>query len=277
MENYSNTFQHQVAETIQEIDKSNSSLEHKYKTICIALAQHIAEMNDWLKTYTFSSDEEEIHFFKYVRPQIVAQLFHYKTLLKWESKIFIDTELEKQFYLNKQSKLEHKLNNLTYIDNYYKMKSTYNDSMYFVRHNNLIAVGIYTKEYINYDARLCTPKCLAVSKLLSYKMLNEKIKSKFQYGNKGSIKEFKKLKWNCSKQNIYELIFALHHANAVGENGRATLSRIIEAFEIIFDLELKGQAYTRWGHQKNQKKDNVGFLRKITSILENTIETSKNK
>ena len=275
MRNYSNIFQHQVAQTIQEIEQKNLDQETQLKTICLALEQHIVEMNDWLTGYTFSNEEEEIYFFKYIRPDMIANLFYYKTRLLWESKTPIKIGDQKQFYLKKHTKIESKLKRLTYINQYYKMNSSFNDSMYFVRHHNLSAMALYTREYINYDSRLCTPQCLAVSKLLSYKMLITYLKSKFKTGNKEALDTFPKLTWSSSKQNMYEIIYALHCSEAIGE-GKTSLSKIAQAFERIFDVALQEHVYKRWVNQKRRKKESTSFLRKLTVALENKIESSKN-
>lgn len=276
MKNYSNTFQHQIEKTIEQIEEKNLEPEFRLKEIYAVLEKHIFEMNDWLKTYTFSDEKEEIYFFKYIRPQIVAKLFFYKTQLAWESKMPIQDLDKKQFYIQKHNEIEQELNGLHYIDQYYTTNSSFNDTNYFMRHHNLSVLSIYTEEYINYDSRLCTPQCIAVAKLLNYKMLIAYLKSKFECKCECETKPphiaFKKLKWNYNKQDIFELIFSLHYSNAVGDE-KTPLIKIIEAFEMIFDKELKADTYKRLSNQKKRKKESTPFLNKISSIL--TIETQK--
>ncbi|WP_394333275.1 RteC domain-containing protein [Myroides guanonis] len=67
-------------------------------------------------------------------------------------------------------------------------------------------------------------------------------------------------------------MFSLHYSNAVGDE-KTPLIKIIEAFEMIFDKELKADTYKRLSNQKKRKKESTPFLNKISSIL--TMETQK--
>lgn len=276
MVNYSNSFKHQIDKSIKAINSQNLEQETKLRAINIALEKHIVDMNNWLKDYTFSSQAEEIYFFKHLRPQIISKLFYYKTLLRWEATVLPDPELKKEFYLEKYSKIEQKLERLGYIDEYCNMNNSYNDTTYFIRHHNLSAVAIYTSEYVNYDSRLCTSQSIAVSKILYYRMLINYLTSKLQCENNHSQNNSQKLKWNYNTQNLYELIFALYHAKAFGDE-KTPLSKITEVFEDITGVDLVGNLYKRWGSHKNLKKDNVSFMKTLASALENAIEEAKSK
>lgn len=276
MKNYSNTFQYKIEQNIKAIEQENLEPECRIKALYIAIETGVLEMNNWLKTYKFCDEREEIYFFKHIRPQIVSKLLFYKTLLRWESKIPIQDLDKKQFYIQKHSKIEQQLNGLHYIDQYLSTNNSFNDTNYFTRQYNLSALSIYTEEYFNYDSRLCTPQCIAVTKLLNYKMLIAYLKSEFESNTKASSNSFQRLKWNFSKQDLFELIFALHYSKAIGE-GDTSLAKTIHPFEIIFDIKLKAEVYKRWLNQKKRKKELTPFLQNITTILQNTIKIAKDK
>ena len=60
---------------------SNSNEVEKAKKIIIFIEDILKQITDWLKNHVFESIQEEIKFFKEIKPNIVAKLIFYKEIL----------------------------------------------------------------------------------------------------------------------------------------------------------------------------------------------------
>lgn len=62
------------------------------------IEKRIKELHKWLKNHIFENIEEEIYFFKEVKPKLASKLIYYKTILKIESNAPATKKLKKKFY-----------------------------------------------------------------------------------------------------------------------------------------------------------------------------------
>ena len=133
----------------------------------------IIEVNELFSEYQFPTQEDEIHFFKIVRPQFLSLLFFYNCVYKFESSKPFNCKREIKKYL-----LEHRIiiNSFSTENKefykYHKSGNTCFDQIYFVRSKHDIKKCINNVLFI-LDDRFCTNHCYLTGKLLANELFSD--------------------------------------------------------------------------------------------------------
>ena len=79
------------------------------------------------------------------------------------------------------------------------------------------------------------------------------------------------LKWTAHKIDLSEIIYALLYSGAVN-NGNATIIELAEAFEQIFNVEIKEDIYRYRLDIQKRKIERTKFLNLLIAILQRMID-----
>lgn len=60
------------------------------QVILVFLEERLKVLNKWLKYHVFESAQEQIHFFKLLKPSLFSKIIFYKSMLKTESHVPIN-------------------------------------------------------------------------------------------------------------------------------------------------------------------------------------------
>ena len=59
----------------------HSDMLSKAKKVIPFIEERIKQLNKWLENHTFQTNEEEINFFKFLKPKLISKLIYFKTIL----------------------------------------------------------------------------------------------------------------------------------------------------------------------------------------------------
>jgi len=216
----------------------------------------------------FEKTEDEIYFFKELKPKIVSKLIYYNAIYKIESKRPYGGERNIKKYLNNElSKLKRFFDNNLEFYKYYRTNSNYLDHKYFVRGNFDIKLNLDTF-FFESDHSFSTSHDYKVSKIIANDLIQVYLEDKL-INTLGLplVKENKeqKIKWTASKSALVELIYALNAYGAFNE-GRSDIKEISRTFETMFDVEL-GDIYHIYLELRNRKINRVKFLDNLKTEL----------
>ena len=116
------------------IDLEESSTVCKAQKSIICLKAALQNLKVFALNYNFSSKEEEIWFFKEIKPDIFSRLIYFVNVFNIESRRPMGSyEIQKNYLSHESKKLTFFFNNHLEFYQYYRMNSTYLDDKYFVR------------------------------------------------------------------------------------------------------------------------------------------------
>lgn len=97
------------------------------------------KMEAVLSKHQFNDSQEEIEFFKIIKPRFIAEIEYYNLLYHAEAlrKLLNPTE-EVPFWTKESLRLEQFVNENEVIYTYMKDESSYNDEVYFVRRRKIL-------------------------------------------------------------------------------------------------------------------------------------------
>lgn len=214
----------------------------------------------------FDNQEDEIKFFKHIKPQITSYLIFYTHLFEIESKKLVLSAPQLKKYIDrKQKEFRYQTyDNLEFV-NYYKSGYTHQDSAYFLKDSEFTPLS-HQGTITFRDPEFSSPYDLIAANILAYELFLKHLKPSYKAQNE---RNSKLLKWTDSKASLVELIYALNESGAIND-GKTDIKTICEEFERIFNFELK-DVYSTYRDITMRKTNSTKFLSKISSALETRI------
>jgi len=264
MTNYSRSVLNELEEQLHIIsfdyDNPIKMCDKSLETII----QHLKQLKVYVLNNQFENQEEEIHFFKIIKPKFTSKLLYFEKIRKLETRKPIGSKTMLLEYLeNEINKLNvYFCENLEFY-NYYRLGSTFVDDKIYIRNTVVIDYNLETF-YYEKDHRFSTTHDFKTATILANEIFKKYIENKIQNLSDNKPVAFpypfenKILKWTESKTALIELIYALH-TNKVFNDGKADLNEIAKYFEKIFDIEL-GDIYRASNEIKNRKINKTKFL-----------------
>jgi hypothetical protein len=231
---------------LQNIDLEESLVIEKAQKSIFCIKQSLLQLKKFILNYTFLNEDEEISFFKNIKPNIFSKLIYHVKIFNIESRRPMGSyEIQKNFLCQELSKLTFFFNNHLEFYQYYRMNSTYLDDKYFVRGKE--DLHLYQDSLMFYvDPDFSTSHDYMVAKILANDQLEvylnkelEALSIKASNPNWGQlgICDNVVLQWTESKTSLVELIYALYATGCIN-NGRSEIRELAAFFEQAFNIRL---------------------------------------
>ena len=250
-----------------EIDDPIKSAEKAIGSISRALGK--------LKTSvietSFQSQDDEIDFFKNIKPKILSKLIYYSSVHKIEiNKPNGGEKIIRKYFNNELLKLKIFFDNNLEFYRYYRTGSTFLDNKFFVRGTYDLKLNIETN-YFDADHRFTTSHDNIIAKIMASDQIQLYLEAelttleKIQPPEKTQLNPKSQQTWTGSKVALIELIYALH-SEAVFNNGTSDLKSVFEFFENILKIEL-GQYHRTFLEIRVRKTNRTKFLDSLKDTL----------
>ena len=212
-------------------------------------------MKEHISHTQFLNQEEEILFFKEIKPSVYSKLIYFIKVFNIESKRPNGSDKSQRRYLKNESKKIGKFftENLEFYQ-YMRNKMVFLDDKYFVRGKHDLHLYIDTF-YFDTDPEFSTSHDFKVAKILANDLFSVYIKTELAILDRKEYKRSEQLKksrytWTESKTAMVELIYAIHACGCIN-SGLIDIKEIAQFFEYTFDIDL-GDYYRTYLQIKNR-------------------------
>ncbi len=244
------------------------------------------KLKEFISNLEFKTTEEEIDYFKNIKPKFQSDLIFYNQAYSITSKVPIGSiEKKKDYFIKNLDKMSTFFEDNVDFINYFRAKETDLDHVYFLRIN---AKDKKCPELLNseIDYTQCTGYSSKISKILAYERLENYLYIKLLNLDKIEVlpvlkvqKElnlnFENLNWTDTKIALVELIYALQISGLIN-NGKSDIKTIANQFEKIFNIEL-GDVYKVYNEIKARKTiSKTTLLEKLQLKLNKKIDDEDN-
>lgn len=237
---------------------------------CILITEeYLEKLRDCCLGQKFGSQQEEIHFFKTVKPKFTSKLMYNIYLYNLEYRRPRNQyKLEKKYLLKQLKKINEFFEENNEFYKYYKSEATYLDHRFFVRGVRDVHLLLDTRIYY-FDKEFTTSHGHLVASFLAYEMLLHYIEKELRRLDKQTLTTqttpASQLHWTESKVALTELVYALHSTGAIN-NGNVEIGEIALAFESVFNVELNNY-YRSYMEMRLRKNNRTKFLDELKRQL----------
>lgn len=259
---FSDQLRESLEKQITKLDTDRNDLVRIGQLVTI-IRDTVRELKVFTGTYVFADQDEEIDFFKRIKPGFVSLFIFYRKLFALALfGSFRDQAARLENYQTILGKLERYTLKHGQLYEYWITGSTDLDTQYFVR-------GRISHRVIDADDQFTTGYDVKLAKLMANENLRKHILSLMSRGQQPQTKKFD-LTWTAPKLGLIELLYALHLAKAVNKGG-ADIKVIAEALQYIFNVDL-GNFYRKFQDFKFRKVDSTRFLDELKTTLQEHID-----
>lgn len=224
------------------------------KSIEIIISR-ISKLKNYVLERGFQNEQEEIYFFKHIKPQFIAKLIYYNAIYKIETKKPNDTKAIKKYLNEELRKLKKYFDNNLEFYKYYRTNNSFIDDKLFVRGKYDIKLSLDTI-YFETDHRFSTSHDYKAAKIIANDLIQIYIEDQLNNNKQKKPSDKSSLIWTESKTALTELIYALHSGGAFGNEG---IIAIAKTFESTFNISL-GDFYHTFMELKSRKINRTKFL-----------------
>jgi hypothetical protein len=255
------------------LSQSKRLIDEAYE-MTLYLQDLLGSVKKYLIEEGFKNDEEEIHFFRCIKPQILGKLIYYNKIYRIETTCPVSNGKMYYNYFSgqlanlKREYTEHLCNSDFY--RYYRSGRTDRDDTYFKRGNINYHDGLNSIVF-EIDSEFSTFFDYKTARIISNDLLYTYLLTKINPDENPDVilqkpESSKDIFWTDSKNAIIELIYALY-ASGVISHGKIGIRKISLMFQILFRIPL-GDLHHAFHRMKTRSGSRTSFLDQLKFSLE---------
>ena len=255
------------------LSQSKRLIDEAYE-MTLYLQDLLGSVKKYLTEEGFKNDEEEIHFFRCIKPQILGKLIYYNKIYRIETTCPVSNGKMYYSYFSgqlanlKREYIEHLCNSDFY--RYYRSGRTDRDDNYFKRGNINYHDGLNSIVF-EIDPEFSTFFDYKTARIISNDLLYTYLLTKINPDENPDVilqkpESSKDIFWTDSKNAIIELIYALY-ASGVISHGKIGIRKISLMFQILFRIPL-GDLHHAFHRMKTRSGSRTSFLDQLKFSLE---------
>lgn len=253
--------------------QSKTLIDEAYE-MTLYLQDLLASIKKLLIEEGFTSDEEEINFFRKIKPQILGKLIYYNKIYRIETTCPVSNGKMYYSYFStqlanlKREYIEHVCNSDFY--RYYRSGRTDRDKTYFIRGNINYNDGLNSIVF-EIDPEFSTFFDYKTARIIANELLYAYLLTKINPDESPDMilqkpENAKDVFWTESKNALIELIYALY-ASGVISHGKIGIRKISLMFQILFRIPL-GDLHHAFHRMKTRSGSRTLFLDQLRFSLE---------
>lgn len=230
-------------------------------------------LKNYISSYSFESKEDEVHFFKVVKPQFYSKYIFFINVYNFiMQKPLGGDDIVKEYITYELADLKRFFDHNHSFYQYYRSGSSQMDEIYFTRGDFDVHVEL---EDFEEDELYSTSHDYKLSKIIANEKYQDFLNLELQKINEHDEQQPQialelPLTWTFNKTDLIELIYALV-ALGVFNHGNTDIKSVVSFFQTVFHVEL-GQYYHKYTDITKRKKDRTAFLDKLKQALLRRIE-----
>ncbi len=253
---------------VEQIECSEVSVITKSLEASRVLADAFKQLKLFVMSHNFKNDDDEISFFKEIKPRLCFRLIYYRKVYNIEMNRPIGIDKQREYLcdiLNDINKYNSK--RLDFI-RYYRSGSTHLDALYFLR-DSTDAEQYLETFFHELDPKFSTNCDFKVAKILSNDMLSAYLMQEIELLNDNGMRAGSfnfpttKKTWKGSKAELQEQIYAWDSAGTFGD---VPLTQLYDYIQNVFNIQLDTNLSRTFGDLKIRNAP-TPFLEKLKDAL----------
>jgi hypothetical protein len=243
-----------VEDNLEDIARASKSLP--------IIKSAVRKLKEFVYEYEFASKDEEIAFFKEVKPTFTSQYYYFEKLLSMKVNEPVNgVDTLKTYYYRELDILQEFIRTHQEFYKYCVSDSTQFDEQYFLRENNSI-------NCVEVDCRFSTGYDNILAMIHTNQMIKDHLQSLIRRIDSEHAENG--LTWTGTKTSLIELIYALQGMEVIN-GGKTDIKRIATSFENLFNISL-GNYYRHFQEIRLRKNGHKNFIDQLKEKLSQRLD-----
>jgi hypothetical protein len=258
----------------QDVETSTADPLKKAQLSFNIVEKYLRSLKELVATHPFNSKEEEIKFFKEIKPQFLKELVYFSELYSIEElKPNGSERKQKKYYEQCLVNIQIFFDRNRHLYNYYRTGQVDSDGNFFVR----TATGALANPdyHLDIDPNFSTSYSSKFGMIQAYEQLREYLLRAISLIGREDApqtgkKRKRKITWTDSKAALIELLYAIHVKGSVN-HGNIPVNQLMSDAEEFFNIRL-GNVYTAVIGIGRRKKDRTPYLHSAITSFEDWLD-----
>lgn len=238
MKEFVHKLEKEIETRLQVVETMDADMLKKALEASRILGNVFDNLKNFTVSYEFQDADEEIHFFKNIKPRICAHLIYYRTIYNIEMNRPVGNVDVQRKYLNKELEdIQDFINKRLDFYRYWRAGCTNLDEVYFMRGKT--DMELYLESfYYELDPNFSTNYDFKVARILANDMLQIFIRSELEALENDRhriVNRRLNIKLNAKKAEIIEMLYGLDTINFFSG---VSLKKVTALVEELFDINL---------------------------------------
>jgi hypothetical protein len=268
----------EMNEALEEIANTSDNILQRAERSYFAVEHKLSALKRLILSYTFENKEEEIKFFKEIKPMFLGELIYYFEVFqleKWKSPVGREDEIA--HYALGAKKVDFYFKRYNELYTYYRQGRNEKDEQYFLR-TETAPDKVTSISFSDMDLRFSTNYSFDFSKMRAYEQFSTYLQQcvyRLEHPDVERLNfESNKSRnlWTDTKADLVELAYGIYARGSVN-HGKADIKTIINALELIFNINL-GNFYRTFQNLRIRKKNRTPYLDAAKNDLIKTMDNT---
>ena len=276
MKTFTERFYSAMENQLAEISLSGGSLTEQYKASIKVCKKAMTKLKNYISSYDFQNINEEINFFKVIKPQFYSKYIYYINVYNFLTQRPTGGENIQQDYIKMHlAELKTFFDHNRAFYSYYRSGMTQMDEIYYTRGGFDVHAEL---EDFEEDEQYSTSHDYKLSKIIAHEKFQDYLNLELaKVGNEDwvalnskKIFPFEHPQWTASQTDAAELLYALKTSCAVN-NGNIEINELVAIWEFVFQMDIHEPYHKLLDIVKRQKEMFI-FLTRLHNSLWNFIK-----
>lgn len=274
MKAFYKTIQEKIKDAEQRISLDADNAIEESRRMAILLKELLNELRTRVLTGGFQDENEEMDFFRKIKPEVQGKLLYYNKVFRIEIGRPVNFgTMYQTYFLTQLQRLEENYNEHisgSEFYRYYRSGSKERDNGYFIRGKMDFDTGLQS-HFFESDPLFSTYYDYKVSRIIETDLLYQYLLMRTSSdldNNRILLSDFgnESVNWTDSKNALIELIYALYATESIG-NGNIGIRKVALVFQSLFNIQL-GDVHHAFHRMKYRSGSRSIFLERMKSSLE---------
>ena len=227
----------EIEKKLKKIESADLNILKKSLEASLVLGDAFQKMKEFISTYTFRDEAEEIEFFKVIKPRLFYRLIYYRKIYNIEMNRPVGVESQRAYLIDEIKAINRYNAKRSDFVRYYRSGLTHMDSMYYLRGS--IDTALYLESFHHErDPSFSTNCDFKVARILANEFLIQYLTKELEVFEQRQVEQSLprvRLTWNGTKTELVEQIFAWDSRKVFSN---IPLTRLAEYIQTVFNIEL---------------------------------------
>lgn len=254
-----------IEKKLKKIESADLNILKKSLEASLVLGDAFQKMKEFISTYTFRDEVEEIEFFKVIKPRLFYRRIYYRKIYNIEMNRPVGVESQRAYLIDEIKAINRYNAKRSDFVRYYRSGLTHMDSMYYLRGS--IDTALYLESFHHErDPSFSTNCDFKVARILANELLIQYLTKELEVFEQRQVEQSLprvRLTWNGTKTELVEQIFAWDSRKVFGN---IPLTRLAEYIQTVFNIELDKNFSRTFGDMRIRNRQ-TPFLDSLKEAL----------